>query len=86
MPIRITSQIAGYRRAGMAHPAEPTTYPADHFTAAQLKQLKAEPRLLVEEVPEEPAKKPAKKTAAANASKTAGPVDAKAASVEEGEA
>lgn len=50
MPIRITSAIAGFRRAGVAHPAEPTDYPDDHFSAKQLQQLEAEPRLVVEQI------------------------------------
>ena len=52
MPIRITSTIAGFRRAGVAHPAEPTDYPDDHFSAKQLQQLEAEPRLVVEQIEE----------------------------------
>lgn len=57
MPIRITSTIAGFRRAGVAHPTEPTVYPDDHFSAKQLQQLEAEPRLVVEQIedPEAPA-------------------------------
>mgnify|MGYP000212220957 CR=1 FL=1 len=50
MPIRITSTIAGFRRAGVAHPAEPTDYPDDHFSAKQLQQLETEPRLVVEQI------------------------------------
>ncbi|PHS48759.1 MAG: hypothetical protein COB05_04415 [Marinobacter sp.] len=50
MPIRIISSIDGFRRAGMAHPARPCTYPDDAFTVAQLAQLKAEPRLAVSSV------------------------------------
>lgn len=64
--IRITSKAAGFRRAGIAHPAEPTSYTNDTFTDQQLALLKAEPMLVVEEiedkpVDEEPAEKPAKK-------------------------
>lgn len=47
MPIRISSSVDGFRRAGMAHPARPCTYPDDEFTAEQLAQLEAEPRLAV---------------------------------------
>lgn len=46
--IRIKAQQDGFRRAGIAHPAEPTEYPDDQFTAAQLKVLQAEPMLQVE--------------------------------------
>ncbi len=48
MPIRISSAINGFRRAGVAHPSTPTVYPDDFFSAEQIKQLKAEPRLAVE--------------------------------------
>lgn len=54
MSIRITSSIAGFRRAGVAHPAVPTLYPNDHFTPEQIRQLEAEPRLVVEHI-EDPA-------------------------------
>lgn len=48
--IRITSLINGFRRGGVAHPAEPTEYPDDQFTTDQLKAIQAEPNLLVEVV------------------------------------
>jgi hypothetical protein len=48
MPIRISSAINGFRRAGVAHPSGPTVYPDGFFSAEQIKQLKAEPRLAVE--------------------------------------
>jgi len=51
--IRITSKQAGFRRSGVAHPAEPTDYPDDRFTAKELNDLKAEPMLVVEEIVEE---------------------------------
>lgn len=54
MSIRITSSIAGFRRAGAAHPAVPTLYPDDHFSPKQIRQLEAEPRLVVEHI-EDPA-------------------------------
>lgn len=52
--IRITAAVNGFRRAGIAHPAEPTTYPLAQFSEAQLEQLHKEPRLSVEliEAPE----------------------------------
>lgn len=48
MPIRISSAINGFRRAGVAHPNRPTVYPDGYFSDDQIKQLKAEPRLAVE--------------------------------------
>lgn len=48
MPIRISSAINGFRRAGVAHPSEPTVYPDGYFSAKQVEQLKKEPRLAVE--------------------------------------
>lgn len=50
MPIRITSAIDGFRRAGVSHPKSPTTYPDYFFTEEQLAQLEAEPRLVVEHI------------------------------------
>ncbi|KJZ06445.1 hypothetical protein TW85_25070 [Marinomonas sp. S3726] len=47
MPITIKATIEGYRRAGMAHSSEPTTHPDGTFTEAQIKQLKADPRISV---------------------------------------
>jgi hypothetical protein len=46
--IRITAAVQGFRRAGIAHPAEPTTYPVSDFSKEQLEQLQSEPRLVVE--------------------------------------
>ncbi|SIS87927.1 HI1506-related protein [Neptunomonas antarctica] len=46
--VRITAAIQGFRRAGVAHPAEPTTYPVSEFSETQLAQLQKEPRLVVE--------------------------------------
>lgn len=43
--LRILSKKPGFRRAGIAHPDTPMIYPADRFTAAQLDQLKGEPKL-----------------------------------------
>lgn len=53
MSITITSKREGFRRAGMAHPAKPTTYPDNKFTAEQLKDLKSEPMLVVTEAEDE---------------------------------
>ena len=52
MGLRITSKRAGFRRCGVEHPATPVTYPDGYFTAEQVKRLKAEPMLVVEEVPD----------------------------------
>jgi hypothetical protein len=46
MSIRILSQIPGFRRAGVAHVAD-ATWPNVAFSAEQLAQLKAEPKLIV---------------------------------------
>jgi hypothetical protein len=46
--IRITSTQDGFRRAGISHPAGPVDYADDAVTPAQLKQLQAEPKLVVE--------------------------------------
>lgn len=51
--IRITSRQAGFRRCGVAHPAEPAVYAPDHFSPDELARLQAEPMLVVEIVPEE---------------------------------
>ena len=65
MAIKIACKRPGFRRCGMEHPAE-ATYPDGKFTAAQLRELKAEPMLVVVEVPgEAPAEKPAGKKAKA---------------------
>lgn len=48
--IRITAKQDGFRRCGIAHPAAPTDYPDDRFTALELEQFKAEPLLVVETV------------------------------------
>ncbi|SFI90233.1 HI1506-related protein [Brevibacillus centrosporus] len=47
--IAITSKANGFRRAGIQHPAQRVVYPADRFTDLQLKLLKDEPMLIVEE-------------------------------------
>ncbi len=47
MQVTIKSSIKGFRRAGMAHSNESVTHPDGTFTAAQIKQLQAEPRLTV---------------------------------------
>lgn len=50
--IRITSKRDGFRRCGVEHSSRPTTYPDDAWTPEQLARLKAEPMLIVEEIPE----------------------------------
>lgn len=45
--IIITSRQAGFRRCGVAHPAEPTEYADGVFTPEQLTILRAEPMLMV---------------------------------------
>lgn len=56
MAIKIISKRAGFRRCGIEHPDKPVIHPAGTFTEEQLAQLEAEPMLIVEEVPDEPAK------------------------------
>ncbi len=51
--IRITSKQEGFRRAGIAHTVSPREYPNDKFNPEQLKALKAEPMLVVAEIPDE---------------------------------
>ncbi len=47
MPIRIIARQANFRRCGIAHSVTPTEYPDDHFTEAELIELRAEPKLVV---------------------------------------
>ncbi len=60
--IRITAKTEGFRRCGIAHSTEPTEYPDDRFSKAELQQLQADPMLAVEVVDEEP-KRPSQKEA-----------------------
>jgi len=46
--IRIKSKKVGFRRCGIAHPAEFVEYPDDRFSKAEIAILKAEPMLIVE--------------------------------------
>jgi len=48
--IRIRSKQDGFRRCGVAHSREPVEYPDDRFSKAELKSLKSEPMLVVEEI------------------------------------
>ncbi|MEQ1966276.1 HI1506-related protein [Xenorhabdus nematophila] len=47
MPILITAKVAGFRRCGIAHSDNTTSYPDDRFSAAQLRELQADPMLVV---------------------------------------
>ena len=53
--IKIKSKQQGFRRCGMAHPAEVKSYPDSKFTPEQLARLQAEPMLIVEVVADKPA-------------------------------
>ncbi len=55
--IRIRSKKEGFRRCGIAHSEKPVDYPDDKFSKKQLQELKAEPMLFVEELPDPPEKK-----------------------------
>ncbi|MCI5075555.1 HI1506-related protein [Oricola sp.] len=48
--VRIRSKIDGFRRAGVAHPKDATEYPAGTFSTEQIKVLKGEPNLVVEDL------------------------------------
>lgn len=48
--IAITALKAGFRRCGVAHPAERVEHPAGRFSQAEIARLKAEPQLVVEEI------------------------------------
>lgn len=72
--VRITSTKAGFRRAGIAHPAEAVDYPAGTFTEEQLAQLKAEPALIVEETAEAAPEPDKKQKSPAKAGEEAQPV------------
>jgi hypothetical protein len=54
--IRIRSKKEGFRRCGIPHTEAPKEYPDDKFTKDQLKALRAEPMLIVEEIPDKPKK------------------------------
>lgn len=50
--LQVRSQVAGFRRAGRAWPADVVTVSVDEFTAEQVEQLLAEPMLAVVPVAE----------------------------------
>ncbi len=52
MPYTIRADRDGYRRGGMAHSTTAKVYPEDAFTPEQLSQLQADPRILIQEVPD----------------------------------
>ncbi|MBN9471672.1 MAG: hypothetical protein J0J10_23160 [Bosea sp.] len=45
--IIITSRVDGFRRAGLAHPAQPVSHRTADFTDEQLLQLGNEPNLVI---------------------------------------
>ncbi|MBI9092297.1 MAG: hypothetical protein JEZ12_24040 [Desulfobacterium sp.] len=51
--IEIKSIQEGFRRCGMAHSETVTRYPGGTFTDEQLSELKAEPMLMVRDLPDE---------------------------------
>lgn len=60
MAIQILCKQPGFRRCGVAHPAQ-AVYPDGHFSPAQMAALKAEPMLVVTEIADEtptPAQEP----------------------------
>jgi hypothetical protein len=57
--IRIKSKRHNFRRCGIAHPADAVEYPDTRFTEIELARLQAEPMLIVEVIPENPAAPPA---------------------------
>lgn len=71
MIVRIVARRDGFRRCGIAHPAQPVEHPAGRFSAAELARLQAEPMLEVELLDDEqggeaaagakPAAKPSRK-------------------------
>lgn len=63
MRIRIVARRDGFRRAGIAHSATPTTYDASQFTVSQLEALKDEPALIVDVIDGDEGGKPMDDTA-----------------------
>ncbi|MCX8962140.1 hypothetical protein EHW64_13615 [Erwinia psidii] len=47
MPVQITAKRNGFRRCGIAHSEKTTTWPDDHFSAEQLRELENEAQLVV---------------------------------------
>jgi len=48
MPIKIRSKQAGFRRCGVAHPAEWVEHPDGRFSPEEVDRLRAEPMLQVQ--------------------------------------
>jgi len=48
--LRITARRDGFRRGGIAHPAQPVDHPVDSLTDDQIGAIVAEPMLVVERV------------------------------------
>jgi hypothetical protein len=46
--VEVTSKVAGFRRAGRAHPAEKVRYPVEAFTREQLLAIMNEPMLVTD--------------------------------------
>lgn len=55
MPVIITAKKDGFRRCGMAHPANAVEHADGTFTEEQLAILKAEPMLVVQELADDSA-------------------------------
>ncbi len=49
--IEITAKRDGFWRGGISHPGAPTLYPLDTFSAEQLAAIRAEPMLVVRDLP-----------------------------------
>ena len=64
--IIITSKKEGFRRCGVAHPADATEYPDGFFAPEQIKALREEPMLVVLEAEEDEAELTNKPTPAAD--------------------
>ncbi len=83
MAIKIVSKKSGFRRCGIEHPDQPAIYPDGTFSTGQIKALKAEPMLVVEEIPDEPkAAKPQAEDSADAGDKPDGSEDKKAEKAE----
>ena len=46
--LRVTAKVAGFRRGGIAHPAEPVDHPVGSLKPHQIEAMLAEPQLVVE--------------------------------------
>ncbi|MEW6670223.1 MAG: HI1506-related protein [Thermodesulfobacteriota bacterium] len=53
MPVIISAKKDKFRRCGIAHPEQATTYPDDRFSKKELEILQKEPMLLVQIVPDD---------------------------------